>query len=152
MHDTFDPAALARRQAVIGAALARGGAGLRYASLVIGLTAIGLSFVLLRVDPHPQAGVIGWLSLAQALFIGFGQFFGLRIAVDADLFADLARDPDLAVFDLAMASLGLLPAAKQGRSMDERVAGLRRLLRLQGLGVTAQLLILAALVAPGGTL
>jgi hypothetical protein len=152
VHDTFDPVALARRQAVIGAALARGGAGLRSASLVIGLAAIGLGLVLLRVDPHPLTGVIGWLSLAQALFIGLGQFFGLRTAVDADLFADLARDPDLATFDGAMAGLGLLPVAKQGRSMADRVAGLRRLLRLQGSGVTAQLLLLAALVAPGGLL
>jgi len=150
VSDTIDPVSLARRQAAIGAALARGGAGLRSASLVVGLAAIVLGVVLARTEPHRMVGVIGSLALAQGVFVCLGQFLGLRIAVDADLFAELALDPDLATFDGGMVGLRLLPAAKQGRSMAARVAGLRRLLRLLGAGVAVQLLLLVVLVGPGG--
>lgn len=149
MSDTIEPLALARGQAAIGAALARGGAGLRSASLVIGLVAIVLGAVLVRIDPRGVSVVIGGLTLAQAAFVGLGQFLGLRGAVDADLFADLSRGSDLATFDAAMGGLRLLPVAKQGRSMTERVTGLRRLLRLQGWGVAAQLLLLVVLAGSG---
>jgi hypothetical protein len=136
-----------KREAEIGEALARSGAGLRPASLALGLVGVALGLVLARLGSARAAPAFALLTIAQALLIGLGQFLGLRGSIDAALFANLARDPDLASFDASMGELGLLPAAKQGRSMAARVAGLKRLLQLQGLGVAAQLLLLVALLA-----
>jgi hypothetical protein len=138
----------AKRQAEIGQALARSGAGLRPASLALGLVGVTLGLVFARFGPSRAALAFALLTIAQALLTGFGQFLGLRCSFDAALFAGLASDPDLASFDAAMGELGLLPAEKQGRSMAARVAGLKRLLRIQGLGVAAQLLLLVALLGP----
>ncbi|QGM45446.1 hypothetical protein [Methylocystis heyeri] len=139
-----------RRKAEIGAALAQSGAGLRAVSLAVGLAGVALGVIFARLGPSRAAAAISVLTIAQALLTGFGQFLGLRSSIDAALFAGLARDPDLASFDAAMSELGLLPAEKQGRAMAARVAGLKRLLHLQGLGLAAQLTLLVALLAPGG--
>lgn len=149
MSETTDSIARARRHAAIAVALAGGGAGLRSASLIVGLGAIGVGLVLMRLDPRPVSILVSGATVAQVVCVGFGQFLGLRIAIDADLFADLARDPDLATFDEAMGDLGLLPVEKRGRGMEERVAGLRRHLNRLGATVALQLVLLLALVAGG---
>jgi hypothetical protein len=98
---------------------------------------------------------IGGLALAvfdQALWpagviaIGAVEFWlAARVAIDADLFAALGDD-DLARFDDAMQRLGLMQAGKAGRSMEQRIRGALRLLKLQG---ATLLLQIAALLAGG---
>ncbi len=152
MSDTTDLTSPTRRQAAIAAALAHGGAGLRSASLAVGLVAVACGLVPMWFGPHRATIFLAAATVAQVACIGLGQLFGLRIAFDADLFAGLSRDPDLTSFDAAMGELGLLPAAKQGRGMAERVGGLRRLLLRQGVVVVIQLalLLVVALGATGG--
>jgi len=139
---------MTRREAEIGAALARSGAGLSAASLALGFAGVALGLTFARLGPSHVAVVIAILTLAQAALVGFGLFLALRVSIDAALFAALARDPDLPSFDAAMGALGLLPTEKQGRSMAVRVIGLKRLLHMQAFSVAVQLLLLVALLAP----
>lgn len=130
-----------RWQAAIGAALARAGARLRIASLAIGVAGVALAM-------QGHSGVMAFLLTgAQALLTAAGLYLGFRLDIDAELFAQLAQRPDLAGFDAAMDALGLLPPAKQGRPIAARLAGVKRLLALQGAGLAAQLALLLALPA-----
>lgn len=150
MSDTIDPVALARRHAAVGAALAQGGAGLRTASLGVGLVAIGFGLVRWPIDHGAVSILVAGATVAQIVCLGLGQILGLRTAIDTALFADLVRDPDLSTFDAAMGDLGLLPAEKQGRAMEDRVGGLSRHLWRLGAIVALQLVLLLALVVAGG--
>lgn len=126
-------------QAIIGAALARRGAALQIASLVVGLTAVGFA---LATGGLLQAVI----AVAEIVLMAVGLGLGARTALDADLFRALSRHPDSGGFDAAMLALRLMPPGKAGRPMSARVAGLLRLLRWQGAGVALQLVLLALLV------
>jgi hypothetical protein len=94
------------------------------------------------------SGAVGrpsWAQVAVATLIalaGLGQvYFAMRVGFDAALFQQLAggcEEPDFAGTDAALTRLGLLPATKVGRPIEARVAGARRLLRLQAMGLAAQ--------------
>jgi hypothetical protein len=87
------------------------------------------------------------LAAAAAAAVGLGilqSVYAARVALDAALFRRLAGDgpgetPDLRAFDAAMVRLKLLPHAKSGRPMEERVAGARALLVRQAGALVAQL-------------
>ncbi|MBH0236925.1 hypothetical protein [Methylobrevis albus] len=68
-------------------------------------------------------------------------WLGLRVDLDARLFRRLACSPDLAAFDAAMRTAGLLPPEKAGRPLGARVAGAKRLLRLQVIAAVAQIVL-----------
>lgn len=69
-------------------------------------------------------------------------YLAARVALDADLFAELSRrDADLAGFDRAMTTRGLLPAKKAGRAMEQRAQGALRLMKLQAGVCAAQILV-----------
>lgn len=136
------------RQAAIGAALARCGAALRTAALATGIAAIALG-VLVRREPDLPMTVIVLLTIAQTALTAAGVYLGLRTGFDAELFAELIRAPDLTAFDAAMTALNLLPQAKSGRTMAARVAGVKRLLLLQGLALAAQLVLFVGLLGAG---
>jgi hypothetical protein len=135
-------------QATIGAALARRGQPLQTTGAIIGAAAIVFAIFLLMIKPE-RAGATLVLSIAQLGLIGFGLYLGQRVALDADLFAALARHPDPAGFDAAMVDLGLIEPSGVGRSMHDRVKGLKRLLSWL-IGAIALQMALFALVLFGG--
>ena len=82
-------------------------------------------------------------------------YLALRVRFDAALFARLAEGgalPDLADLDRTLLALGLMPAAKAGRPLGLRIAGARRLFRLQALALAAQvaLIVLGTVAAADG--
>lgn len=135
--------------AIVGAALARQGRVTARASLALGIAAIGLGVVLVRVDPHRATSMIAALTALQVALLAYGLLFAIRTAFDADLLAALALRPDVEGFDRAMTDLSLMPGAKAGRPMAARIAGVKRLMRWQSVGVGLQLMALLGLVAVG---
>ena len=114
--------------------------------LSTGLTLLGLAGGLLPM-------LIGRGNLLMALpcvlLILFGlaqKYWAIRSALDAELFAALAADPlqreaRIAELDSALVELHLQPASQTARPWDARIRGARRLLRMQGLWLAAQLLL-----------
>jgi hypothetical protein len=99
-----------------------------------------------------QSVVLLWCLLLTAAAGIAESYFAIRVDFDAALFhrqASAPRTPDFAALDTALTRLGLLPAAKSGRPTDERVLGATRLLRLQILAVTVQVLCLLGGAAAG---
>ena len=83
------------------------------------------------------------LAIAVAIAGLAETYFAVRVSFDAALFHHLAGStaPGEAVFtatDAAMTQLGLLPAAKVGRSAEARAAGAKQLLRWQILACVIQ--------------
>jgi hypothetical protein len=113
--------------------------------LSCGLTAaaIAVLVILPALTPHFQ-----WLSIgfaAAAVAAGLAQtWLAIRVGFDAVLFQRLAGTGDFAAIDGALTGLGLTPAGKSGRPAAARVAGARRLFRLQILALAVQILCLLA--------
>ena len=93
---------------------------------------------------------LSWRPVALAIAIilaGVAElYFAVRVGFDAALFHHLAsaESPGEAVFtatDAALAQLGLLPAAKAGRSVEARAAGAKRLFALQILACGIQVAV-----------
>lgn len=86
-------------------------------------------------------------ALVLAVLAGLAEaYFAIRVAFDADLF-DRLRDParmDLAALDAALVQLGLLPASRSGRPLEQRIAGAQRLLYKQGTALVIQIAVLLA--------
>jgi len=86
-------------------------------------------------------------ALALAFLAGLAEaYFAIRVGFDADLF-DRLRDParmDLASLDAALVQLGLLPASRSGRPLEQRIAGAQRLLYKQGTALMIQIAVLLA--------
>lgn len=89
------------------------------------------------VAPVPLAG---WLALLASGVAGLcAAYAGARVAFDAALFRGFAEGTgDLAPLDGALLQLGLMPASKAGRPLQERLAGAQRLLRRQAVLLAAQ--------------
>ncbi|WP_342361026.1 hypothetical protein [Terrarubrum flagellatum] len=120
-------ALLARGRMIHGAAM-----GVTAATLVIALLTGGVSARLSLAS----------LAAAAVFFCAALEFWlAARVAFDAELFAALARRNDLAGFDRAMTTLGLMKSGKTGRAMAERAQGARRLLRMQALAFVALLVV-----------
>ncbi|MWV14793.1 hypothetical protein F3I16_01940 [Pseudomonas sp. L-22-4S-12] len=111
--------------------------------------AIGLAPLLGSTPSSASAllcGLLVMLGLAQ-------KYWAVRVALDGELFARLARQPQqLAAhtqqLDLALTGLGLQPATAGGRDWDARSRGALQLLRRQALWLGAQVLLaLAAILA-----
>ncbi|WP_077032657.1 hypothetical protein [Pelomonas sp. KK5] len=82
-------------------------------------------------------------AMAPVLLLGLGErYFAYRIALDRRLFEALAdgRIVSLPLLDDALDALGLRKPAPLTRSLDERIAGTRRLLKLHAVVVALQLL------------
>jgi hypothetical protein len=130
--------------AAIAAALLRRGAMVHAASCVVTLAAIaGASVALAAARPGSV-----WLPIAcVGIAAGVIEFWlAARVAIDADLFQAIAARPgDLEGFDRAMLDLGLLSAAKTGRSLTGRTRAALRLLMLQAsvLGLQVATLLVA---------
>ncbi len=87
--------------------------------------------------PVPMGSLL--LLLAGAVAGLGGAYAGARAGLDAALFrrlAAMAQGP--AMLDDALMQLGMLPARKAGRPSVQRVAGARRLLRMQALLLAMQ--------------
>lgn len=122
----------------VAADLLRAARPLHHASLAL-LAATGLALALKGASP----------PLALSLAAGLAQaYLALRTALDAALFRRLADGLNPAAFDAAMTGLGLLPAAKAGRSAVLRAAGAKRLMVGQGIALALQALGLLAGALP----
>ncbi|WP_339526918.1 hypothetical protein [Pseudomonas sp. EA_35y_Pfl2_R111] len=115
-----------------------------------------LSLVALLIGLAPLLGITAQpltaLFCALLLIPGLGQkYWALRVALDAELFQQLASRVDqlaahTADLDQALAQLKLQPANQPARSWDERSLGALRLLRQQALWLLAQLLLAVLIV------
>ena len=84
-------------------------------------------------------------SSALVALLGFVELYlAIRVGFDAALFHRWGAVPDgfdCARLDRALLRLGLMPEAKTGRPIAERIAGARRLLAWQGVTLAAQVLL-----------
>lgn len=91
-------------------------------------------------------------TLFGAVAAGLVQLLlALRVGFDAALFRELARTPvgdklDLKGLDDALSTLRLVRSGKAGRPLEPRLAGARKLLRLQMLALVVQLVLMLAAV------
>jgi len=89
--------------------------------------------------------VLSTTILALVVLLGLIELYlAIRVGFDAALFRRLAAAPeefDRARLDRALSRLGLMPEAKTGRPIIERIAGARRLLAWQGMTLVAQILL-----------
>ena len=112
------------------------------------LTAAALVAILIGpvIATPPPWGLIG--SAALVTLAGFAEtYFAMRVGFDAALFNQAANPsaaPDFAGTDAALTQLGLLPTTKHSRPVGARIAGARRLMRLQILFLLAQVLSVLA--------
>jgi hypothetical protein len=114
------------------------------------LVTVGALFTLLllpiAIGP-PNIFVV--VVLGPVTLVGLGEaYLAVRVGFDAALFRRLANDEagfDLDRLDASLLRLQLIPAGKTGRTIDQRIAGARRLLQWQGL-----LLALQAALMLGG--
>ncbi len=120
--------------AAVMAAFLRMGRQVDQASMFLLLAAIALA--LGERGPAPAA-LLG-MNLVAA---GIAKYYALRVALDADLFAILARHPEQHVkWDKALAMCaGREPSA---RSLAQRWAGARRLQQRQVASLGVQVLVL----------
>ncbi len=127
--------------AVLSALLSQGAVVNRLSGglTLLSLLALGAAALLSARAPALAALPVLALGLLQA-------FLAARVALDAALFQALAQGvvADLPALDGALRNLALAPAAKLGRPLPPRMAGARRLLRLQLLAFLAQLAALLA--------
>lgn len=102
---------------------------------------VGLVAYPAVIGPTPL--VLAAIAILIAL-AGFAEsYFAIRVGFDAALFHRLAsapEAPDFADTDQALTQLGLLPETKRDRPADARIAGARRLMRLQILALVVQVL------------
>lgn len=101
---------------------------------------IGAAQLMVAVH-HPWASGLG---VALLLMGALQKYWALRIGFDADLLQRIADSPlpledTTLLLDQALMALGLQPAAKSGRSWDERTKGVLRLLYMQVTLVVLQL-------------
>jgi hypothetical protein len=108
------------------------------------ITAASALVLLLPAFMEPPP-VLLTTSLALIVLLGLVELYlAIRVGFDAALFRRLAVAPDgfdCARLDRALSRLGLMPEARTGRPMIERVAGARRLLAWQGRTLAAQILL-----------
>jgi hypothetical protein len=121
---------------VVAALLGRGSTLHRLAILFAGfslLAALGLAYASAAAIAY--AAIIAVLAVAASL----GEtYLAMRVAFDSELFRNLSTGAlDLTTLDAGLRFLIVVPAAKLGRPLDERVAGATRLLRLQVYGAVA---------------
>ena len=133
---------------------------LRQGALLHGLSRLALLVALLAGLLMVARRQIEWapvLLCSASVFVGFTQtFFAVRVGLDAALLERLARIADVGGAELAAATVALdtalqrqfaLPESSRGRDWAQRIAGARRLFRLQQLALALQwLALLAALV------
>jgi hypothetical protein len=119
-------------------------AGRRIDRLSRALTVASLIALLLLPAMPGTPPRLTLLSATVAIFGCVELYLAIRAGFDMALFRRLAISDeqfDCARLDLALLRLGLIPPAKTGRPMAERVAGACRLLFWQGLALGAQVLL-----------
>jgi hypothetical protein len=117
-------------------------------SRAITVAALVLLLLVAVVPGSPTA----WAFVVPALVVLLGlaeTYCAMRVGFDAALFRRLAAHagegaPDLAGLDAALVGLGLLPQAKAGRPVPDRIAGARRLLSRQAATLGVQVLAVLA--------
>lgn len=114
-------------KATVAAALLRQSRWPGAAATGVALLAIAGAALSLATG-RPAAAVANLLSLAAGVA---AIWLTIRVSFDAELFAALASDMDLAAFDRAMLELGLMPGDRAGRVLEPRIAGAMRLMKLQ---------------------
>ena len=128
------PADQTRHSLIIAASLLE--QGNRIDALSRGFTLVAVAgFVVFGVGiALPTLVCVG----AVAVLGLFELYLAIRVGLDAALLRHLA-DGDVPGFDAAMMQLGLLPVAKAGRPVADRIAGARGLLRRQAAVLMGQI-------------
>ena len=113
---------------------------------LIAIVLTGVMLTTLRDDARVQTSLAWYTVLLPggALLAGLAQvWLAMRTGIDAALFERVATGAThWDIMDTAMLRLRLMPAAKIRRPVEARVAGALRLLRLQGVALAVQCLLL----------
>jgi uncharacterized membrane protein HdeD (DUF308 family) len=112
--------------------------------LSTGLTLLAAAAIVFGT-PHPAAAIA---SMALGLV---AKVYGVRVAIDARLFRDLAEERlTLATLDAALGAMSLAPAGRAERPLLDRCRGARRLVAFLAAATIAQgaALVLSALGSP----
>jgi hypothetical protein len=107
-------------------------------ALTVGALVALVAMAVLGVREPVPVALLALSVLAGATEV----YLAVRVGFDAALLRDLASGPDahgLANLDAALTSLGLLPASKVDRPLEQRVAGACRLFYRQGGALAAQI-------------
>ena len=106
------------------------------------------AFALVATDLQ---GLLPCIAASAVLVLGaIAAYLALRTAMDRVFFEALRLQvtsigPALASFDVALITLRWLPAAKAGRVLVDRVAGVERLVRAQGIILLMQAMLVASM-------
>lgn len=134
-------------QLVLVASVLRRGRQVERVSDAISLLALAYGLAPLAGAPtHAAGGVLCALLLIAGLL---QKFWGMRIALDAELFAHLASQaealaPNTRALDQALFDLGLKPTAVDARDWQARSQATLRLMRQQLLCLGVQVLLAIA--------
>jgi len=109
------------------------------------ITAASALVLLLLPSVLGPSSVLLTTILALVVLLGLAElYFAIRVGFDAALFHRWGAVPegfDCARLDRVLLRLGLMPEARTGRPIVERIAGARRLLAWQGVTLAAQVLL-----------
>jgi len=119
-----------------------------------GLTLLG---ALIGLSQYVVPGPGFWSPLCSVALLALGlwqKYWALRVALDADLFHQLAAPAEdllqrTQALDQALTALSLQAVDRAGRPWNERIAGALKLLRRQALLVAAQLLLTLVFILAG---
>ena len=136
-------------QLALVASLLRRGRGLDLLSGALTLLALAYGLAPLLGAPSSTFGAGLCALLAMPGLVQ--KYWAMRVALDAELFTQLAADPGRLAqrseqLDQALTGLGLQPAASAPRDWQQRCLGALRLLRLQGACLAAQMLLALAVI------
>lgn len=119
--------------------------------LSTGLTLLALAYGLAALLGATQSATASLLC-GLLLMLGLAQkYWALRVALDAELFQNLAENSTelpqrTADLDQALLTLGLQAKPSSPRDANQRCHGALRLLRLQAAWLVAQLLLALAII------
>jgi hypothetical protein len=105
--------------------------------------AVVIAIVIHPAIPGPTSPALAVFAILVVLAGIVEAYFAIRVGFDAALFRQLADAPQPAAFgdlDQALSDLGLVPPVTRSRPAEVRIAGAKRLMRLQVAALTVQLL------------
>ena len=127
--------------ALLGAAAALLQQGRTIDALSRQLTAVAL-LLLIAASAFGVASPALVSTLGLATLAGLAQtYYAVRVGFDAALFDRLGAQ-NISALDAALAGLGLLPASKSGRPLEQRITGAQRLFYKQGAALVVQVAFL----------
>lgn len=110
-------------------------------NLSVAMTVLSAGLLLASVLFFPSPPILCVGAIIAIILLGLAEiWFAIRVGFDQQLLSSMVTDPEnLQPWDQALIRLKLMPAAKAGRALDERLRGCIGLLKMQAMLLVAQL-------------